>query len=255
MGVTGIEAASHGPTPPVDFDWLVAFQRNVSAATTPAGCTDAFRAVLDLFDVSGFACGEVDLAVRERTTFYAIGWPEAWRRFYLEAGLVESDPLLELLRTRRDPFSWSEVRAHPDLSLESRRLFQVAANAGWTEGLVVPISRSATRTGLVSLAARRAPFSPAEKAQLTLASVFFHQHIRGLVADESFPEPPAGLTARELLCLRLVATGFSDREIAERLGISAATSHEHVENAKRKLKARTRASATAIAVSLGIIAA
>lgn len=234
-------------------EWLTSFQQGVSDAESPAACIEAFEALLARFDVSCFACGEVDLRIRERTIFYAIGWPDSWRRFYLESGIVERDPLIQALETRRAPFSWTEIKDDPGLAIEERRMFQVAANAGWTEGLVVPISRSSDRVGLVSLAASRPPFTAAEKAALTVSSVFFHQHIRVLVAGRGFPQPPAGLTEREMTCLSMVADGLSDREMGERLQLSTTTVHEHVEKAKRKLHARTRASAVAIAVMLGIV--
>ncbi|GAA5154263.1 MULTISPECIES: alpha/beta fold hydrolase [Amycolatopsis] len=61
------------------------------------------------------------------------------------------------------------------------------------------------------------------------------------------PRAPAtgGLSGREVEVLRLVAGGLSDREIAERLGISAHTVHRHVANIRTKLGLPTR---TAIAV-------
>ncbi len=233
--------------------WQTLFQEAVSASRTAKACTAAFETVLAHFNVDCFACGEVDLIARDRSVFYAIGWPEAWRKFYMETLVIERDPLVDALHVRRAPFSWSELREDPTLALEGRRMFQIAASAGWTEGLVVPISRSPTRVGLVSLAARRPAFSPDEKAQLSLASTFFHHHIRTLTQIEDFPQPPVGLTAREFTCLTMVAEGRSDRDIAEQLAISVTTAHEHVERAKRKLHAKTRASAVAIAVTLGIV--
>jgi DNA-binding CsgD family transcriptional regulator len=58
-------------------------------------------------------------------------------------------------------------------------------------------------------------------------------------------ENPAGLTARELQVLELVAVGLQNREIAERLVLSARTVDHHVSAALRKLDARTRAEAVA----------
>lgn len=67
--------------------------------------------------------------------------------------------------------------------------------------------------------------------------------------DEDAPE----LTAREREVLALVAEGLSDREIAERLVLSAHTIHRHVANIRRKLDQPSRAGAAAAAARRGLI--
>ena len=61
------------------------------------------------------------------------------------------------------------------------------------------------------------------------------------------------LSARELEVLGLVAEGFSDREIAERLVLSPHTVHRHVSNILAKLGESSRASATARATRQGLL--
>jgi DNA-binding CsgD family transcriptional regulator len=57
----------------------------------------------------------------------------------------------------------------------------------------------------------------------------------------------AGLTAREVEVLRLVATGHNSREMAATLVISEATVTRHITNLYAKIGARSRADATAFA--------
>jgi DNA-binding CsgD family transcriptional regulator len=59
------------------------------------------------------------------------------------------------------------------------------------------------------------------------------------------------LTRRELEVLRLVASGLSEREVADRLFISPHTAHRHLSNIRLKLGAATQAAAVAHAHRVG----
>ena len=59
---------------------------------------------------------------------------------------------------------------------------------------------------------------------------------------------PAGLTARELEVLRLVAQGLSDREAAQQLVVSPRTINAHLTSIYSKLGVSSRAAATRFAL-------
>jgi DNA-binding CsgD family transcriptional regulator len=65
-------------------------------------------------------------------------------------------------------------------------------------------------------------------------------------------ENPAGLTARQLEVLALLAEGLTNSQIADRLVVSQRTVDHHVATTLRKLAVRTRAEASARAVRLGL---
>jgi DNA-binding NarL/FixJ family response regulator len=66
-------------------------------------------------------------------------------------------------------------------------------------------------------------------------------------------EGPAGLTAREVDVLRLVARGLSSKEIASRLVISPKTTRNHIEHIYTKIGVSNRAAAGFFAVQHGLL--
>jgi pimeloyl-ACP methyl ester carboxylesterase/DNA-binding CsgD family transcriptional regulator len=64
---------------------------------------------------------------------------------------------------------------------------------------------------------------------------------------------PADLSMREVEVLRLVAQGWSDHEIAQRLVLSEHTVHRHVANIRTKLNVTSRTAAVAHAARAGLI--
>jgi DNA-binding NarL/FixJ family response regulator len=63
---------------------------------------------------------------------------------------------------------------------------------------------------------------------------------------------PSGLTGREVEVLELVASGKTNRQIAEELFISEKTVARHVANIFTKLGVSSRAAATAYALRHGL---
>lgn len=76
------------------------------------------------------------------------------------------------------------------------------------------------------------------------------------LSHTSLPQPPdeaGGLTQREIQVLYLVATGRSDKEIAERLSISVYTVKSHLRNILSKLQVSNRRQAAREAKRNGLI--
>jgi ATP/maltotriose-dependent transcriptional regulator MalT len=71
--------------------------------------------------------------------------------------------------------------------------------------------------------------------------------------QEALPRLPAGLTPREVEVLRLLATGCSNKQIAERLVISGFTVERHITNLYAKIGVRGRAEATGFALRHGLL--
>ena len=66
-------------------------------------------------------------------------------------------------------------------------------------------------------------------------------------------EGPAGLTAREVEVLKLLALGLSNKQIAARLVISPKTAGNHIEHIYTKIGANSRAAAGLFAMQQGLL--
>ncbi len=66
------------------------------------------------------------------------------------------------------------------------------------------------------------------------------------------PSGAAGLTARQLEVLRLVAHGLSNREIARRLGVSPRTVDRHVSDVYQRIGVSSRAAAAMFTIEHGL---
>ena len=66
------------------------------------------------------------------------------------------------------------------------------------------------------------------------------------------PSGAAGLTARQLEVLRLVARGLSNREIARRLGVSPRTVDRHVSDVYERIGVSSRAAAAMFTIEHGL---
>jgi len=224
----------------------------ISGARSAEHCTKAFALATRRFATDAFACGEVDVKNRDRVVFFAMEWSDVWRKFYLD-GFLHRDPMLRLLEVAEEPFTYDEWKDSKRLTAEERDAFILIGKHGWVDGFVLPIRRKGPHVALVSLVCKRKLDPIADKAFLTHASFCYLERIRGIVTPSEFPAPPLGLAPRELECLSLVSHGLSDRKIAEKLGVSVDTAHEHVQRAMKRLGVASRSEAVALAISFGAI--
>ncbi len=85
------------------------------------------------------------------------------------------------------------------------------------------------------------------------------QAVEYALEQDATPEPavpesyPAGLSAREVDVLRLVATGLTNAEVAGELFLSSRTVNWHLGSIYRKLGFHSRTEATRFAIEHGLL--
>jgi len=74
-----------------------------------------------------------------------------------------------------------------------------------------------------------------------------------LIKDVRAPEQPQALTQREIEVIKLLARGYSNKEIAQTLQIGEKTVHSHVSAILGKLKVPSRTQAALYAIRTGLV--
>ncbi|HYZ28124.1 MAG TPA: HD domain-containing phosphohydrolase [Thermoleophilaceae bacterium] len=232
------------------------------------------RAVAELASEAGARLGASDA---ERRTLYRAGLAHDWGRLGISNAIWDKTGPL-------GAGEWERIRLHPHVTermlRQSDALAPLAAIAvqhrerldgsGYPAGSAGPaISWPARIVGAADAyqamreprphrAALSADAAAAELRAEARAGRFDTDAVEAVLgaAGHRIPrrrEGPAGLTRREVEVLVLVARGLSNREIADRLVISAKTVGNHVEHIYGKIGASNRAAASLFAMRHGLL--
>lgn len=190
-----------------------------------------------------------------RYRFFFNNWPADWQRYYAEHNFFERDFIVEASRHAIRPFLWNEMDPAIFQSPGAVEFVEAARKLhGWIDGMVIPIRGPGGFEGIVSLAAtQRVDLSPADRSGLEVMSRALHERCRLAVGLGAAPPADPPLTAREIECMKWAAAGKSDWQIGALLGVTGATAHFHIEQAKKKLGVRSRVQAVAILTLTGYI--
>jgi two-component system, NarL family, response regulator YdfI len=189
---------------------------------------------------------------------------EVSNRAGLLSAIAESDPdiILWRLEGRSSEMRWKELTTLGiPVVLLAERADLVSAAAAVADGV------QAILIGDVTAAEIAAAATSAASGLLTLSSDLADLVRQGLLAhsqDEAAPSPenhipimygpPEHLTLREREVLEMMTEGFSNKEIAAQLNISAHTVKFHISSILGKLGASSRTEAAAIGLRRGLIA-
>lgn len=135
-------------------------------------------------------------------------------------------------------------------AVKAMALLRMALNA-W-QGLDAPYDVARTRVLLADAYQALGDTDAADRERSAAEACFARLGV--VAAGEGLPDGlPKGLTARELEVVRLIASGHSNRAIAEKLVLSPKTVARHVSNIFGKLGATSRSGVIAFAYDHGLM--
>jgi len=218
----------------------------------------AFAQVLEGLSVNAFSCSRQDsrnpggppVIMAEHGT-------DAWDRYMADQGYFAINPCVRWTAMGRGAFTWREVQAENrrlgEVSTKERALLADAAGNQMRDGLVVRTMAPSGQLLSTRMMTPEARIRPTDRALLESLAIVFST-LRHRFNEREIDTPlNATLTRREAECLRWAAQGLHDYGIAKRLGISANTVRNHMQNAMRKLNASSRLAAYYRALQLGVL--
>jgi LuxR family transcriptional regulator, quorum-sensing system regulator CciR len=159
-------------------------------------------------------------------------YPGDWVAELLGEGLVADDPVHLASRRANTGFTWSELGSLITLSRRHRSILSRSSRFGLGDGFTVPVNVPGEPSGSCSFAVRRGRSLP--RRRLMCAELVGAHAFRAARRIQQLPRrrPRPHLSRRELQCLRLIALGKSDFEIALILGIAHETARHYVKRAR-----------------------
>lgn len=168
-------------------------------------------------------------------------YPRAWEEELLTRHDVAADPVhLASLRTNAG-FGWDELGELLPLNSSQRQILERSRHHGLGPGFTVPANVPGEPSGSCSFAVGRGQSLPASRLQcaelIGVHAFRAARRIHGFARAGAVPP----LSRRERQCLRLVAAGKTDWEIAAILGISVETARQYVKRARAAYDVVSRA--------------
>ena len=177
-------------------------------------------------------------------------YPADFQFYYASQNSILHDPVIRHAFVSQGGFNWDN--ALYNLTHRAKQVVGESADAGLKTGFAVPVHIHAGPTGIVSLGGSNYDLSPDDERALELVTV--HSYARLIELKEpSKTSASHTITPREVEVLTYLASGMTNKEIANQLNISAEMTKEHLQHARHKLNAKNRAHAVMLAIQGGVI--
>lgn len=187
------------------------------------------------------------------------GWPDTVLSLWWDRRVMLKMPIYIRCRTAHLPFATALDELARSGEAELRSFAAATAALGLRTVVTTPVHLPRGRIAMVSWLGPHgielaAALVSAFTAELFLAGhAFMSAYERAFARDEAAAEDQVRVTVQEWECLRLLAQGHRDTEIAALKGLAPITVRFHLGNVVRKLGAANRTHAVALAAQLGML--
>lgn len=181
------------------------------------------------------------LAGRSNETVRIDNYPESWVQELLVRGYAVDDPVHVASRRTNAGFGWCELASLIRLERRHKTILLRSRHHGLAGGFTVPANVPGEPSASCSFAVRTGceiPLGRLRCAELVGAhALLAARRLRPLAPPPQRPR----LSRREVQCLRLVALGKTDWEIARILGLSTHTARQYVKRVRAAYDTVSRA--------------
>lgn len=168
-------------------------------------------------------------------------YPASWVEEMLREGYASYDPVHLACRRTGAGFGWGELARIIRLDRTHKKILSRSHYHGLGLGFTVPSNVPGEPSGSCSFAVRKGRDMPLARLHCAeLIGLHALGAMRRLSTRSQMPVGPS-LSRREVQCLRLVALGKSDWEIARILGLSPHTASQYVKRARAAYDTVSRA--------------
>lgn len=178
-------------------------------------------------------------------------YDEAWRHRYFEQNYLACDPTVKHGLTSMQPLLWANTKGM------APEFWDEAAQFGLNVGFAQSLWDRHGCCSMLTLSRDSIEFSSAELVQklpqLSWLTQVAHVGMARLLLPPEATQAPATLSARETEVLKLVGTGLTSQQVADRLNVTKATVDRHMEAVRAKLHALNKTDAVVKAARWGLI--
>ena len=192
---------------------------------------------------------------RNGRMFAAVSYSPEWIQHYVEQNFFSADPVVQTSQARFDPLDWGELD-WDDKQSKRFRDESVVSGVG-NQGFSIPVRGPGGQLAVFTVNKQCknedwAMLLAEHRTDFMLLAHFTHQQVLKLAGHEhSHTARP--LSNRERDAIRLIASGASRGQAADKLGISENTFRVYIDSARHKLGALNIPHAVALAAHRGII--
>ncbi|MEQ3746086.1 MAG: LuxR family transcriptional regulator [Henriciella sp.] len=233
-------------------DVVLAAIREIHSADTQAGIVDILTDYVSGYGFSQIFLGQLvnPANVPLDQIMFLSTWPTELQARRQDQYAILHDPIARTALRSKRPFRW--VDALKDASSKGRQIVGMTRDYGIRDGYMFPFHALDSVSGGVSLGGDNLSVSPEDISEIELVVHNAYSRLELLLGP--FPyQMMVDLSPRECEVIQFAASGKTNIEIAEILGIQMDTVKKTLKRACEKLGASNRAHAVANAIAKNVI--